>query len=320
MKTNLSPDALLSFEALVRLGSFTAAAAERRCAKSHISQQIRQLEGELGSILLLRTTRRMTLTEAGARLLPHAVAMRELMGRVRDEVEDAQDAIEGSLRISTTPSLAQYVFSSLLADFTCLHPGLQVRLDALNRLQDPVLEGLDFCLRARTVGDERLVAHAVGYSMERLYAASAYLAQHPPVQEPADLQQHQVLINDDYQHNRLWQLYRGSEATAVPLRAQFCSDNNPTLAMAAIASHGICQLPHFVGERYRQLGLLQPVLPDWHGHFSPVFLVHPYRQPLPRKCRVFIDYMLPRLRAQLYAADHPDITQAPETAARRPGV
>ncbi|WP_051304505.1 LysR family transcriptional regulator [Chitinilyticum litopenaei] len=320
MRTNLSPDALLSFEALVRLGSFTAAAAERGCAKSHVSQQLRQLEAELGSVLLLRTTRRMTLTDAGARLLPHAQALRELLGRASDDVADVQETLQGALHLSTTPSMAQYLLADLLAEFASQHPGLQIRLDALNRLQDPVQEGLDLCLRARTVGDERLVAHAVGYSMERLYAAPAYLARHPAIGSPAVLQQHRVLINDDFQHNPLWTLYRGGEAVAVPLDVRFCSDNNPALAMTAIAGHGVCQLPHFVGERYRQLGLLQAVLPDWHGHFSPIYLVHPYRRPLPRKSRLLIDFLLPRLRTQLYAADHPDVALAPPTAARRPGV
>ncbi|MBE9608348.1 LysR family transcriptional regulator [Chitinilyticum piscinae] len=320
MRTNTPPEALLAFEALVRLGSFTAAAQERGCAKSHVSQQLRLLEQQLGTVLLLRTTRRMTLTEAGHRLLPHAVAMRELLEQVRLDAEEAQESLEGSLRISTTPSLAQYVLSSLLAEFLQQHPGLQLRLDALNRLQDPLLEGLDFCLRARTVGDDRLVAHPAGFSMERLYASVSYLAQHPPLTRPQDLAQHHVLINDDFQYNRLWTLYRGEEEITVPLTAQLCSDNNPTLAMAAIAGHGICQLPHFVGERYRQLGLLQPVLPDWHGHFSPIYLVHPFRQPLPRKYRVFIDELLPRLRAALYQPEHPDIALSPATAVRRPGV
>ena len=299
MKTKILPEALLAFESLARLGSFTAAAGELACAKSHVSQLISQLETELGSVLLLRSTRRISLTESGHKLLSHAVALRELLGQVRLDIEDTQQHIEGELLISTTPSMAQYLVGPLMAQFTKIQPKLRIRVDANSRIQDPILEGVDFCIRSGTVGDERLVGKLLGYSLEKLYAAPAYLNQAPLLRGPSDLAQHDILLGDDYQATRQWQMRSLNEVITVDLQPILCSNNNPTLATSAVAGHGIALLPDLVGEHYCRLGLLQALLPEWHGQPTPVYLVFPHRAAMPRKYRAFIDFIQPALQASL---------------------
>ena len=117
MKTTptLSPDALLAFDALARHGSFTAAAEALHCAKSRISQLIKELEQELGTVLVLRNTRRVALTESGQRLAAHATRLRELLDSVRHDIEQARDSVEGVLRIGCSAGLAQQLLGPLLA-------------------------------------------------------------------------------------------------------------------------------------------------------------------------------------------------------------
>lgn len=299
MKTKLLPEALIAFEALARLGSFTAAAAELGCAKSHVSQLISQLENELSSVLLLRSTRRISLTESGQKLLPHALSLRELLGQVRLDIEDIQQHIEGELLISTTPSMAQYVVGPLMAQFSKIQPKLRIRVDANHRFQDPIIENIDFCIRAGQVGDERLVGKLLGYSLNKLFAAPAYLNQAPPLRSPADLAEHDILLSDEDQAAQQWQLRRAQERVTINLRPVLCSNNNPTLAMSAVAAHGIALLPEIVGESYCRLGLLQALLPDWYDKPTPIYLVFPHRTAMPRKYRVFIDFIEPALRTQL---------------------
>ncbi|WP_373975175.1 LysR family transcriptional regulator [Chitinibacter sp. SCUT-21] len=299
MKTILDPDSLLAFESLSRLGSFTAAAIERGCAKSHISQLIRELEKELGTVLVLRSTRSMTLTEAGQKLLPHAVALRELLGQVRLDIEDTQQQIEGELWISTTPSLSQYAVGPLMAELARLHPQLRIRVDSNNRLISPGADGVDFCIRVGRVGDERLVAKDLGFAHDKLFAAPSYLAGRPAINHPSDLLAHATLINDDYQHSRQWLMMNGQDEYRAALNPVLCSDTNPTLAVSAITGYGIALLPQFVGETYCKLGLLQPILPQWHANPTPIFLVYPYRANMPRKYRVFIDFVMEQLRPRL---------------------
>ncbi|WP_348944829.1 LysR family transcriptional regulator [Chitinibacter sp. FCG-7] len=303
MKTILDPDSLLAFESLSRLGSFTAAAQERGCAKSHVSQLIRNLEKELGTQLVLRSTRSMSLTEAGQKLLPHAVALRELLGQVRLDIEDTQQHIEGELWISTTPSLSQYAVGPLMAELARQHPGLRIRVDSNNRLISPGADGVDFCIRVGRVGDERLVAKELGFAQDRLYAAPGYLADAPPLHHPADLIHHATLINDDYQHSRQWHLFNNQDEVRAALQPVLCSDTNPTLAVSAINGHGIALLPQFVGETYCKLGLLQAVLSEWHANPTPVYLVYPYRSSIPRKYRVFIDFIVNALSQRLSKRD-----------------
>lgn len=299
MKTKLLPDALLAFESLHRLGSFTAAALELECAKSHVSQLIKQLETELDSVLVLRSTRRISLTESGQKLLPHAVSLRELLGQVRLDIEDTQQHIEGELLISTTPSMAQYLLGPLMVQFCKIQPKLRIRVDSIGRMQDPVLEGIDFCIRSGTVGDERLVGRLLGYATNNLFAAPAYIKRAPPLCSPADLAAHDALISDERQISRQWRLTREQEQMTVTVKPVLCSNDNPTLAMSAVAGHGIALLPHFVGESYCQLGLLQPLLADWHEATVPLYLVFPHRATMPRKYRAFIDFIQPALQARL---------------------
>ena len=299
MKTKLLPEALLAFESLARLGSFTAAAGELGCAKSHVSQLISQLESELSSVLLLRSTRRISLTESGHKLLPHAMSLRELLGQVRLDIEDTQQHIEGELLISITPSMAQYVVGPLMAQFSKIQPKLRIRVDANSRFQDPITEGIDFCIRSGKVGDERLVGRLLGHSLDKLYAAPAYLNKAPPLRSPIDLAQHDILLSDDYQATRQWQLRNGHSSITVDLLPVLCSNNNPTLAMSAVAGYGIALLPEIVGDSYCRLGLLQALLPEWYEKPTPVYLVFAHRATMPRKYRAFIDFIQPPLQAHL---------------------
>ena len=130
---------------------------------------------------------------------------------------------------------------------------------------------------------------------------ATYLNHAPPLREPADLAQHDILLSDDYQAKRQWQLQSAKEQISVNLQPVLCSNNNPTLAMSAVAAHGIALLPDVVGASYCQLGLLQALLPEWHAKSAPVYLVFPQRAAMPRKYRAFIDFIVPALQAILSA-------------------
>ena len=227
------------------------------------------------------------------------MALRELLGQVRLDIEDTQQGLDGDLWISTTPSLSQYAVGPLMAELARLHPGLRIRVDSNNRLISPGADGVDFCIRVGRVGDERLVAKTLGYAHDKLYASPRYLASAPPLTHPDQLLQHTTLINDDYQHSRAWRLLNGEQELTAPLQPILCSDTNPTLAVSAICGYGIALLPQFVGQTYCELGLLEPLLPEWHANPTPVYLVYPFRASVPRKYRVFIDFIVEALRERL---------------------
>lgn len=294
MKTIPPPDDVLAFEAIARCGSLTAAADAMGCTKSMISLRLKALEKQLGAVLVLRTTRRMALTEAGQRLLPHAQALRQSLLQMQPAVDSAQCEVEGPLVISTYASISALLMP-LLAELARAQPGLQLRLEVNNRVQDPIADVLDFCLRSRKVHDDSLVARPLGWVEEALYASPAYLAAQGWPQTAAQLSAHRLIVD-----NHSLTLYHGDEVqTMVPHQPLLSCNLHQNNLLLAEQGEGIALLPHFLAEAACRAGRLQRVLPQWHTDRWPVFLVHSYRQPLPRKYQVFLDFVLPRLRAGL---------------------
>lgn len=302
MKTTpaLSPDALLAFDALARHGSFTAAAEALHCAKSRISQLIKELEQELGTVLVLRNTRRVALTESGHRLAAHATRLRELLDNVRNDIEQARDSVEGNLRIGCSAGLAQQLVGPLLAELAMLYPALNIELQVENRIQDPVSEGLDFTLRTRNVHDDRLVARPVGLVWETLYASPDYLAKHPAPQTPAELAGHQLISNSFYsQLGREWRLACEETTATVIVEPKLTVNQYSVVANILQEHHGIGLLPSYMAKPLVERGLIAPVLPQWRAAGWPVFLVFAYHQPMPRKYQAFMSFIIPRLQAAL---------------------
>ncbi|AXE29447.1 LysR family transcriptional regulator [Chromobacterium phragmitis] len=317
MKTMPSPDNLLAFDALARAGSFTAAADLLDCHKSLVSARIKELEREMGAALVLRTTRRVALTEAGERLRPHAARLRETLSQARMAVDETQQDMAGPLTISTTSSLAQYVLGPILSELAARHPALRLSLQVNNQLQDPVADVLDFCLRSARMGklhDDSLVGRLAGYASEHLYASPGYLARHPPILQPADLQRHRLLLMPDEQLGGL-ALQREGRSLRQPVEAQLYLNHYPLRAELALAGQGITLLADYTVGRYLARGELARVLPEWQCDHWPIYLVHPFRTPLSRKYQTFIDFVLPRLRAAL-----PGIAETTEAQTGRASI
>ncbi|WP_018151757.1 LysR family transcriptional regulator [Leeia oryzae] len=295
----LSAEALLAFDAVARLKSFTAAGAEIGMAKSRVSILVSQLEKELGALLIIRTTRRVALTEAGEKLARHAHALKEILINARTEVASVQDDVTGRLVISAPPVLSQVILSRYLPDFTAMYPNLQIHLQVDTQLIDPVKEGVDFCLRTGRVHDDSLVARTVGMIHAALYASPAYLEKHGQPECLDELSCHRALSDSKLMNGMQWRLNREGDTRCVQIDPALSSDYAEVLANAAVQGQGIAMLSHVLAEKYLQRGQLVRVLPDWSGDSWPVFLVYPYHRPQPKKYQVFIQFIMPRLAEAL---------------------
>ena len=222
--------------------------------------------------------------------------MREALERMQHAVDSAQCAVEGPLALSTSVSMAP-MLAPLLAELGRQQPGLQLRLDVTNRVQDPIADVLDFCLRARKVHDDSLVARPAGWVEEGLYASPAFLQQQGWPQHPDELLRFGLLSHDDGEQLTL---VRGDDTWVLqPGAARIRSSAFIACLSMCVAGYGISVLPHYMAAPACRRGELLRVLPDWRGERWPVFLVYPYRQPMPRKYTVLIDFLLPRIAAAL---------------------
>ncbi|CDF82857.1 LysR family transcriptional regulator [Pseudomonas sp. QL9] len=283
---------LSAFAVLLESGSFTRAAERLGCSKGQLSKRISALEQALGVTLLHRTTRRLSLTAAGSALLPEAQALNAQAARARQAVARMQEQEHGTVRLTVPVSLGETFFDAWLVEFSRAHPDIRLELDLANDRRDLVADGFDLAIRSGMAGDERLVARPLFALQELTCAAPQYLAEHGEPTTPAELAQHNCLLNTHYADHEQWLYQRRHELFRVPVSGVLASNHYTLLKKAALAGVGIVRLPSYMIHDELAAGRLRWLLCDYQTRTSPVYLVHPYQGGLPRRTQLLMDYLL----------------------------
>lgn len=294
----IDPTDLLIFARVAELGSFSQAAVRLGLPKSTVSRRLAALERLMGERLLLRTTRRQSLTDFGLQLLEHARQVVAELEAVHSLREQRRAAPSGRLRVSMPSDFANLVLVDSLAAFVALHPAITLDLDLSPRRVDLLGEGFDVVLRMGDLPDDNLlVATRLAVFSNGLYAAPAYLQAHGEPRHPDELVHHTALrLMRGNGEPAAWPLSQGEERwTSVP--SGRASANSPELLMRlARAGAGIAALPdHFASAAVRD-GQLRRVLPAWSLPEAPAWAVYPGRKLVPPKTRAFVDMLKAALK------------------------
>ena len=297
----IDPNDLLVFARVAELGSFSRAAERLGLPKSTVSRRIAALERQIGERLLLRTTRRQTLTELGRELVEHArqvVLEVEAAMALRDH---RQAAPSGRLRVSMPSDVANLVLGDMLAAFMALHPAISLELDLSPRRVDLVGEGFDAAVRVGALPDDTLLAaRRLASFSNGLYAAPGYLAEHGAPATPEDLAGHDaVRLLAGNGEPMAWTLTQGDQRWEGVPPGRGAANAPELLIRLACAGAGIAAVPDFFARPFLQRGELRRVLPDWQLPAHTGWVVFPGRKLMPAKTRVFIDM----LQAALDGAD-----------------
>jgi DNA-binding transcriptional LysR family regulator len=284
-------DDLAAFAMLVEANSFTLAAQWLDTSTSQLSKRISKLEKSYGVTLLHRTTRSLTLTSAGAILLPEARALLMQRDRVRDAMAYLSESLTGTVRLTVPVSLGETFFEGLLTEFAESYPQLQVELDLNNNFRDMRRDGFDLGIRSSVGVDERLVAKPLLALQELTCAGPAYLEQFGTPQTPEDLRAHRCLLNSHYSGRESWVYHRNHELQRVPVRGTFASNHYGLLKRAALVGAGVARLPSYMIHNELNDGRLHWLLRDYQTPTSSLFLVHPFEGQLPRRTQVMADYL-----------------------------
>jgi len=282
------------FAEVVDQGSFVAAARTLGLPKSRLSRRLAELEARLGVRLLQRTTRKLSLTEAGEIYHRHCVAMREAAEAAGEAIARVQSEPRGTIRVSCPVTLAQSTIGPLIPDFLQRHP--QVRIDMLvsNRVVDLVQEGIDVALRVRATLDDSgsLVVKNLGPTYAVLVASPQLLQRSGPLDGPEALRRLPTIAMSAADGRASWQL-RGPQGQAFELqhRPLYTADDLLTLWHAALAGSGMTLLPDYMCHRELQRGELQQVLPGWAPPPAVVHAVFPSRRGMVPAVRRFLDYL-----------------------------
>lgn len=287
------------FVAVAEAQGFSAAARRLGASKAMVSTAVRRLERRLGVQLLQRTTRRLSLTEDGAAVLPHAQRALQAAREAQDAATASKLSPRGTLKLNAPMSFGLLHVVPALGAFARACPQVQVDLVLDDRYLDLVAGGFDLALRIGTLPDSGLVAQRIGTNVMALVAHRRYLdrAGHP--RTPNALAEHATLQYANTSTD--WALRRGRRSVTVRVRPTLRINSSLALHQAALQGLGIARLPRFVLGADLRRGRLVQVLPEWELPQTPIHLVTTSRE-LPRKTRAFIEFLRARLGASLETA------------------
>ena len=284
-------NAYIVFAKVVEAESFTGAAELLGESKSAVSKQINRLEDSLGIRLLNRTTRRMSLTEAGE-------IFYDRVRRVVDEVEEArlavtqlQESPRGVLRVNAPLSYGIEHLAPILPGFMARYPDLKVDVTLIDRRIDLIDEGVDVAIRIGVLSDTSLIARKLTAYRRLITAAPAYWEKHGKPATPQDLAAHNCLTYAYLSAGRSWR-FREQDGRQfdVAVAGNLTANNGEMLAHAAIQGQGVTWLPQFICGPGLEQGDLEPVLEEYELEPVGVFAVFPHTRNLSTKVRVFVDY------------------------------
>lgn len=285
-------DDLAAFAVLIEAGSFTLAAQQLGCSKGQLSKRISLLETRFSVVLLQRTTRRLSLTAAGAALLPQAQALVVQVERARQALARLKDDMVGPVRMTVPVSLGETFFDGLLLEFSHKYPEVQIELDLSNNFRDLSRDGFDLAVRSEVGNDERLVARPLLAWHEMTCASPAYLEQYGEPLTPHALAEHRCLLNSHYSGREEWLYHQQHELLRVRVSGPFASNHYSLLKKAALAGAGIARLPSYLLQAELADGRLRWLLRDYQTRRMPMYLVHPYQGGLPKRTQVLADYLI----------------------------
>ena len=297
-------DSLTDIAVFVRVvdsGSFTAAAARLHISKSVVSKYVTRLEDRLGARLLNRTTRRLSLTEAGRVFYERS---RKGLADIEDaqaEVSRLQSEPRGILRLNAPMSFGILHVAPALPDFLKLYPEVTVDMNLDDRKVDVIEEGFDVSVRISELPDSSLVAKRIAPCRHAIVAAPSYLEQYGTPRKPEDLRDHNI-ITYRYQESALdWHFQTPSnKSTSVPVSGSLMMNNSLALRAALLEGVGIARTPTFVVGQDIQGGRLISTLRDYDTLEVTIFLVYPQRRHLSPKVRAFVDFMAARISETPY--------------------
>jgi DNA-binding transcriptional LysR family regulator len=288
-KETIDLRALRIFERVARLRGVTAAAGELGLPKSAVSKALTRLEERLAASLLERTSRRVSLTEAGRVLLARCDSLLAEAAAIAGAVREVQDEVRGRLVVAVSPDLGAHLCGGLFPHFLERHPDVTIQLALDYGYADLLDPAFDVAFRVGDVHDDRLVARKVGLVQRALVASPAFLRKHR-LRSPGDLSRVPALVFSEGPPIGSFTLTDGKREVSVPVRGQLSARSFPALLRAAEAGMGVAFTPVIVAQNQLRRGTLKRVLPRWQPPAGPILLAYRPGHHRIRRVAALIDF------------------------------
>jgi DNA-binding transcriptional LysR family regulator len=291
-------DRLLTMEAFVRVvdaGSFSAAARQWGRSKAVVSKYVNALEDHLGVQLLRRTTRSLSLTEAGRAYRERCVEVLGEIEALEVSLREGIAAPRGPLRITAPPGFASHYLDVMTTDFIAQFPEVTLDLDLTHRMVDLVEENIDVAIRVTDPRDSSLVARRIAPAPILAVASPDYLRRRGTPKKPADLRDHDCIVDTNFRDQQRWRFRSsgsGGKTETVSVDGPLRVNHPDAVREMAVAGHGIALVPDFVARDALEAGTLREVLGGRVAFQWSILAVYPRRKYLPARVRAYVDHLL----------------------------
>ena len=278
------------FVRIVESGSFSAVARELGMIQPTVSKQMTALEDKLGVRLLNRTTRRLSMTDAGREYYERCQRILDEVQEMETEVAGLQNRPSGTLRVNTPVAFGNVHMLPLTLAFRRKYPGVAIDLSLDDRYVDLVQEGIDVAIRFGELGDSQLVARHVGSSASVCVASPAYLSVHGTPKTPSELREHEC-ITYSYLFSNEWPFDGPDGLQSIKVHGDFRANSGMTIRSAALEGAGIASIPAFLIREDIETGRLVQLLSQFAPAPIRISAVYPSARLLSRKVKLFVDFI-----------------------------
>jgi LysR family transcriptional regulator, regulator for bpeEF and oprC len=285
------------FIAVAEAGSFVAAAEQLGLTPSGVGKAVQRLEDRIGARLFARTTRRVSLTEDGARLLTRCRRLISDLGDAEADIDVQRTEISGAIRIATPVAYGRLRIVPVLAAFQIAHPSVRIDHRASDKVIDPLEERIDLVVRIGALEDSTMWSRRIDAIRFGVFAAPAYLDGTTPIRTVSDLTNH-YRIGFVQNNGRVldFKLAHEESVTVVNASGGYVTTDLECAIAAAEAALGIVYLPTFIADPSVKRGRLKPVLPTSQIEGPPVNLLYPQPHHMPARIRALADAVIATLR------------------------
>lgn len=278
--------------------SFAAAGRRLGLPRAVVSKHVAFLESEYGARFFHRTTRRLTLTEAGTRFHGHCTKILAAVVEAAHDVDERGGPLRGVLRMAAPAAFSELHLMDHLEAFARLYPDVSLDVDYSERFVDFVREGFDVGLRITTAPPPGLVARKLARSSILICASPDYLARRGRPKHPDDLARHDCIGYVLQANAMFWDLGGGAQRQTIKITPKHRTNDNRFLRLLALRGHGLAQLPRYFASEDLASGKLVSVLDSYRDTSRSLFVVYPEGMRRARKVRAMVDHL-----SQAFAGD-----------------
>lgn len=280
-----------SFVAVAQLGSFVKAADRLGISKAMVSRNVGELEARLGVRLMQRTTRRLSLSDAGAEYLQRCV---QILGELHDAnaaISAKAVQVQGVLKVTAPLTFGIRHLAPLWGEFLRIHPRVELEVNLNDRMVDLIEEGYDLAVRIGQLASSSLIARRIASTRLVLCASPRYLQQARPIADLDDIAGHDVIAYTYLATGEQWSFTGPNGARSITVHPRLRSNSGDTCRAAALADQGIVFQPSFLVGDDLKAGRLVEILPQYAGPELDISVVYPSRHHLSHKVRAMVEFL-----------------------------